>query len=153
MKKLTLLIMCLMIGLGSYAVPAQRVARHIGQPDGSVLDVYLYGDEHFHFFMTTDSVPVFGTARGLCYADIRGEELVVSDVLAHNAQERKHMETTFVSNKTIVANWIKTRHLQRMDEANGKRLQRAAKKSWRAEAICWIEKGTCNTGELCQSAL
>lgn len=49
MKKLTLLIMCLMIGLGSYAVPAQRVARHIGQPDGSVLDVYLYGDEHFHF--------------------------------------------------------------------------------------------------------
>lgn len=81
MKKLTLLIMCLMIGLGSYAVPAQMVARHIGQPDGSVLDVYLYGDEHFHFFMTTDSVPVFGTARGLCYADIRGEWLVVSDGL------------------------------------------------------------------------
>ncbi|WP_308267225.1 M6 family metalloprotease domain-containing protein [Prevotella sp.] len=126
MKKMTLLIMCLMIGLGSYAVPAQMVARHIGQPDGSVLDVYLYGDEHFHFFMTTDSVPVFGTARGLCYADIRGEWLVVSDVLAHNAPERKHMETTFVSNKTIVANWIRTRHLQRMDEANGKRIQRAA---------------------------
>lgn len=42
-------MMFLMVRLGSYAVPAQRVARHIGQPDGSVLDVYLYGDEHFHF--------------------------------------------------------------------------------------------------------
>lgn len=70
MRKTVLLIMCILVAAGCFAVPAKRVVRHIQQSDGSILDVYLQGDEHFHFFMTTDSVPVFRSALGYCYADI-----------------------------------------------------------------------------------
>lgn len=121
MRKTVLLIMCILVAAGCFAVSAKRVVRHIQQSDGSILDVYLQGDEHFHFFMTTDSVPVFRSALGYCYADISDDKLDITNILAHNASERKSSELKFVINKNEVVGFLKVQHFQRMDAANEQR--------------------------------
>ena len=58
MKKLFLVLMLLAIVLTAGAIPAQRVWRTVTQSDGTTLELMQVGDEHLHYFITRDNVPV-----------------------------------------------------------------------------------------------
>ena len=90
------------IALGVNAVPARRVQHVITQPDGTRLTITLQGDEHFHYFTTTDGVPVIRTADGgFRYAQMQGTTLKASTLVAHEATQRTSDELSFISNSNL----------------------------------------------------
>lgn len=90
------------IALGVNAVPARRVQHVITQPDGTRLTITLQGDEHFHYFTTTDGVPVIRTADGgFRYAQLQGTTLKASTLVAHEATQRTSDELSFISNSNL----------------------------------------------------
>jgi len=50
--------------MAAYAVPAKPIKRTLKLADGSTVTVVTRGDESFHFYMTTDGVPVVEEAAG-----------------------------------------------------------------------------------------
>ena len=68
------------------------VWRSVRQADGTTLRLKLVGDEHFHYAVTDDGVPVMPHDGNYYYAHIRGGHLVASDVLAHARDHRKANE-------------------------------------------------------------
>lgn len=99
MKRLLLstLYICLN-ALYIYSVPACPLQWEIVQKDYSKLRVSLIGDEHCHFFVTHDGMPIGSAEDGsYYYLTIKGEHLVLSDVLAHeqllrDADEKKYVQ-------------------------------------------------------------
>lgn len=92
------------IALGVNAVPARRVQHVITQPDGTRLTITLQGDEHFHYFTTTDGVPVIRTADGsFRYAQLQGTTLKASTLVAHEATQRTSDELSLLAAQTSMA--------------------------------------------------
>lgn len=90
------------MALSVNAVPARRVQHVITQPDGTRLTITLQGDEHFHYFTTTDGVPVIRTADGgFRYAQLQGTALKASTLVAHEATQRTSDELSFISNSNL----------------------------------------------------
>lgn len=88
------LLMCCMLGL--WAVPAKRTSIIVGQPDGTQLVLTQCGDEHFHYLMTSDGIPVIRKGEAYYYA-ISGEDgIESSDLLAHETAQRTLEEQAFV---------------------------------------------------------
>ena len=82
----------------AFAVPAQRVAKVFKQADGTEITAMLVGDESFHFYQTTDFVPLVRDAEGnFYYATISADRrLVSSNILAHNEADRNEIEKNFI---------------------------------------------------------
>ena len=71
----------------------------ISQKDGSHLTVLLHGDEHFHYFTTTDNIPVGeGQDGSYYYIVLKDAGLMLSSVIAHDISERNREEAFFVGN-------------------------------------------------------
>ena len=71
MKQFFFLLLCLFaLAPKAQAVPADSVKRTVVQPDGTSLQLTLYGDEHRHCYLTADHIPVFETAEGFRYGRI-----------------------------------------------------------------------------------
>lgn len=101
MKKILLTgAMALMLGAQVLmAVPAKRdVVHRITQPDGSVVELTLIGDENVHYYLTSDKMPVMVDAAGrYCYATVNATgRVVASDMQASNVADRGPAEATFV---------------------------------------------------------
>lgn len=82
MKKLNGFISAfLLAALAANAVPAKRGFRNITQPDGSVVEAELVGDEFGHFYLTKDNRPMLRDANGtLRYASLNeAGEVKLSD--------------------------------------------------------------------------
>ena len=56
-----------LFALQAEAVPAKRGLRQYKQPDGTVVSVSLNGDEHFHYYLTADQLPLVEDASGALY--------------------------------------------------------------------------------------
>ena len=68
------------------AIPAPPFAHKVTQPDGTVLEIRLVGDENGHFMVTADdNMPVVKTAEGFFFAT---ENNLSSGILAANAASR-----------------------------------------------------------------
>ena len=81
------------------AVPANRKAVNVTQPDGTTVTIQLLGDEWQHFNTTTDGYSVVKNQQGFyVYAEKKNGELKATQMVAHNAQERKANELTFLQN-------------------------------------------------------
>lgn len=64
------------------------------QPDGTTVTVKAYGDETFHYLATMDGMLVVNTENGVYVARISDDnELIATNVLAHNADMRTEEET------------------------------------------------------------
>lgn len=108
MKKIVLLLPLL---LGCYLnvfaqhssrVPAYRGVIERVQPSGDTLHIYLRGDEHSHFTMTTDGWQVRENKDGyLCYARKRWGRIVASRWMAHDEKFRTEKEEKFLIRKGI----------------------------------------------------
>ena len=92
MKRLFTFCLATLFASSLLAIPAMPVWRSVRQADGTTLRLKLVGDEHFHYAVTDDGVPVMPHDGNYYYAHIRGGHLVASDVLAHARDHRKANE-------------------------------------------------------------
>ncbi len=104
MKTASRFLLCLLIALlfgisSIYANVAFHQPIRVVQPDGSTLEVFLCGDEYFHFFQTRDHVVVCPDAeRHFYYARRNGNNLwEASDRLAHEPDGRTEPEKEWLS--------------------------------------------------------
>ena len=82
----------------AFAEPAHPQPVTVMQPDGSALTLKLVGDEFYHFNTTADGYTLLKDKSGYyVYAQLKGDNLVPSQVLAHDAGQRSAAEQTFVN--------------------------------------------------------
>ncbi|MBO7590219.1 MAG: M6 family metalloprotease domain-containing protein [Prevotella sp.] len=100
MKRLsTAILMLTFMTISMMAVPANRKAVNVTQPDGTTVTIQLLGDEWQHFNTTTDGYSVVKNQQGYyVYAEKKNGELKATQMVAHNAQERKANEQAFLQN-------------------------------------------------------
>ncbi len=92
MKK-SILLSCLLIATTiAHAIPALKLWRTYTQRDGSTIRVLMVGDEHLHYFVTDDQVPLVQRDNNFFYAKIEKNKLVSSNVLAHESSLRTAFE-------------------------------------------------------------
>ena len=97
MKRLLLAMMLCVCTLTMWAVPAKHITIEVKQPDGTLLTIVQYGDEHFHYFATEDGIPLKKNAGGYYYAGASANKsMVATTALAHNPDERSDSERAFV---------------------------------------------------------
>lgn len=89
MKRLFTFCFATLFASSLFAIPAMPVWRSVRQADGTTLRLKLVGDEHFHYAVTDDGIPVVSHDGNYYYAHISGGHLVASDVLAHARDQRK----------------------------------------------------------------
>lgn len=92
MRKLFLFLFLVCLAITASAIPARRVWRTYTQTDGTQLKLMLIGDEHFHYFITTDSLPVVQRDGAFYYAKASHNNMIASDILAHNIEQRPQAE-------------------------------------------------------------
>ena len=94
MGRLIILLLMMANSLRSSAIPAYPGLISRVQPDGTVIQFELIGDEHFHLAMTTDGYLLEEDSRGaLCYAQIvENCQRTNSLSLSHNVERRGDKE-------------------------------------------------------------
>ncbi|MBR5727662.1 MAG: M6 family metalloprotease domain-containing protein [Muribaculaceae bacterium] len=98
MRRITSLMMFLLLGVVCWAIPADKTPIKVTQSDGSVLTLRLVGDEFFHYNTTADGYTVLRNANGSYeYAVKQGNVLVSSGMLAHDATLRTQAEKQLLS--------------------------------------------------------
>lgn len=80
------------------AVPANGTPFVVVQSDGSELTVKLCGDEGFHYFKTTDNVPIVRDGDDFFYYAAIGSDgkIASSGILAHEKDCRTEVEQSYV---------------------------------------------------------
>lgn len=88
----------LLFTLTALAIPAQKRWLTVMQPDGTRLMVSMTGDEWLHYTATADGVPVVRQPDGsYCYASVRGDQLVSTGIVAHEASQRAASELEHIA--------------------------------------------------------
>ncbi len=111
MKRLILTVFVLMGMQLLHAIPAKREVSKVKQSDGSLLEIMQRGDESFHFYTTTDGLPLTETSEGFTYASVINGNLISTDILAHNKQERSLRESSYllfsgsVNKESVFRHW------------------------------------------------
>ncbi len=101
MKKIITSTVLSFITAMALAIPAKRNWITVTQSDGTTLKVCLTGDEHTHFYVTSDNVPLYKDAENrFCYLKIEEGKLVSSNILAHEAERRTAKESTAITDIT-----------------------------------------------------
>jgi len=111
-RKAVITSIALAATLSVAAIPAKRGPQPHIQPDGSTVTVELVGDEFFHYYMTSDSVPLMPRHDGaMCYARIAGAGSVVCgepasdrDAMVITPSERKALIRTMLAERNIKGN-------------------------------------------------
>ena len=70
------------------AVPAHRSWYIYQQADGTSLELMLIGDEHFHYYITRDNVPVVDDNDAFYYAKVENGMLKPTSKLVHEQNRR-----------------------------------------------------------------
>lgn len=99
MRQILISIFCLLFYTNSaLASVSTGLKRTFYQPDNSKITLTLRGDEKCHFYYTTDNIPVIIKDDGaICYVMVSNGRIVASDVMAHEADERRKAEIEFVN--------------------------------------------------------
>ncbi|MDE6741115.1 MAG: M6 family metalloprotease domain-containing protein [Muribaculaceae bacterium] len=86
------------LALGAWAVPAKKGAIcTVSQQDGSVMRLTVVGDEHNHYYLTTDKKVVIAANGEYCYASINEKGKVLnSKIKAHAPEKRTAEESAFI---------------------------------------------------------
>ena len=82
-----------------YAVPAKPTPLTVTLPDGTTLTVRLYGDESFHYYMTTDGYLLLRDDKGYFYyaAEAVDKSLKPSSYRANDIMKRTVAEKNFLT--------------------------------------------------------
>lgn len=96
MKKSILLALSGLVTFCSWGIPARPHFQVITNADGTTLTIQKIGDERWHGYITTDSLPVDLNAKGQwCYRTLEG----LSDVAAHDVSHRQNAEREFIAQR------------------------------------------------------
>lgn len=77
----------------TFAIPAKKSWKVVSQSDGTTIKVSQAGDEHLHYYITEDNVPLYKAADNrYCYLTIENGKLHNSGVLAHESAARSAKE-------------------------------------------------------------
>lgn len=100
------------------ALPAYKMVFQNSQLDGSSLDLLLAGDEHLHFYATTDGIPVVLSPNGSFYYAVKGDDdLIFSELLAHNYGERDEEEHRFIKEQIeSIKDYLSTKWRDRVEQ-------------------------------------
>lgn len=98
MRKLSFLLMAAIVCIIAQANPANPGLVQVPQPDGSLLTIRLVGDEFYHFNTTADDYTILLNDKGgYVYAQLQGQELVATDILAHDEGNRSAAELALLA--------------------------------------------------------
>lgn len=98
MKRLLSFVCGTAMTLAAMAVPANPKPVVMIQPDGTQVTARLCGDEFYHFSTTIDGYTIVKNTQGAwVYAIKKGEDIVASNVLAHDAEQRTADELSLLS--------------------------------------------------------
>lgn len=114
-KAFALAACMLAVPCASFAIPAKPTVIEYRQPDGSVIPLYIRGDERAHFFVSTDGYPILRGEDGLFYYAVeKNGKAVVSDMRASRVEERNEMERNWLSALNVENVWqgMKMRDMQ-----------------------------------------
>lgn len=98
MKKLLLTWISLLLVSLSWAAKAWKMPLTVTQPDGSVLQAYQHGDEHFNWYTDKDGVILIRKADIFYIAHIdQYGKISSSNLLAHEKSQRQDAEKRAVA--------------------------------------------------------
>lgn len=98
MKKLLLTLISLLLVSLSWAAKAWKMPLTVTQPDGSVLQAYQHGDEHFNWYTDKNGVILIRKADTFYIAHIdRYGKISSSNLLAHEKSQRQDAEKRAVA--------------------------------------------------------
>lgn len=118
-KKQILTLVCGVLSSAClYAIPAKKVVKTVTQPDGSVLEVRLSGDEFLRYYETSDGMPLKEYNGVYYYAALSADSLAASDCMAHEVYLRGEQEQR-------VADSLKNDFLQRFQPVRAERRVRS----------------------------
>lgn len=93
-KSILLVAAASITALSAMAIPARRGLHQISLPDGSSIEVRLFGDEHFHTMTTSDGLSISRGEDGFFYYQTPEGR---SAVRAHDASLRSDAERQFTA--------------------------------------------------------
>lgn len=121
MKKiiiLSLLVACFV--QTTFAIPAYPKPLKVKQADGSWLTIQMRGDEHGHYVLTSDGIPLVFNARqkNYEYADWKNGKVQASGIKAVEASERTAKVKAFVESqdKSAILESFKRARLQQLQQ-------------------------------------
>ncbi len=99
LKTITLFVLMVLISIGAFAIPANKQAVTIRQPNGKTLTFILGGDEYVNWATTLDQYTLVRNSEGVFTYGVLNEngDLVASKYIASNANERSAEEIAFLS--------------------------------------------------------
>lgn len=106
----------------AFAVPAKRIRITTKQSDGTELIVSQRGDEHFHYFVTEDELPLVKTSNGDFYhAIVKDGNITASAIMAHNSSQRTEQERVFIAQRDDISAKISNIHSTKVKLRNEER--------------------------------
>lgn len=104
----------------TFAIPAYPKPLKVKQADGSWLTIQMRGDEHGHYVLTSDGIPLVFNARqeNYEYADWKDGKVQASGIKAVEASERTAKVKAFVENqdKSAILESFKRARLQQLQQ-------------------------------------
>lgn len=93
MKRILISAVLSLCAAMTFAIPAKKSWKMVSQSDGTTIRVSQAGDEHLHYYITEDNVPLYKAADNrYCYLTIENGKLYNSGVLAHESAARSAKE-------------------------------------------------------------
>lgn len=104
----------------TFAIPAYPKPLNVKQADGSWLTIQMRGDEHGHYVLTSDGIPLVFNARqeNYEYADWKDGKVQASGIKAVEASERTAKVKAFVESldKSAILESFKRARLQQLQQ-------------------------------------
>ena len=104
----------------TFAIPAYPKPLKVKQADGSWLTIQMRGDEHGHYVLTSDGIPLVFNARqkNYEYADWKDGKVQASGIKAAEASERTAKVKAFVESqdKSAILESFKRARLQQLQQ-------------------------------------
>lgn len=114
----SLLVVCFV--QTTFAIPAYPKPLKVKQADGSWLTIQMRGDEHGHYVLTSDGIPLVFNARqrNYEYADWKDGKVQASGIKAVEASERTAKVKAFVKSqdKSAILESFKRARLQQLQQ-------------------------------------
>lgn len=114
----SLLVVCFV--QTTFAIPAYPKPLKVKQADGSWLTIQMRGDEHGHYVLTSDGIPLVFNARqkNYEYADWKDGKVQASGIKAAEASERTAKVKAFVKSqdKSAILDSFKRARLQQLQQ-------------------------------------
>lgn len=93
MKRILISAVLSLCAAMTFAIPAKKSWKVVSQGDGTTIRVSQAGDEHLHYYITEDNVPLYKAADNrYCYLTIENGKLYNSGMLAHESAARSAKE-------------------------------------------------------------